>query len=371
MRKDSVYEWIRGKSWFSELKSRVEPKLKSGVFGPSPPNVFVGEYGYPRVRAGPMVGLEDNVLDAPQDLYGLAYPALIQQRALLTRGFTIKHVNRFEDEALWIAASEESVDVEAEFWKPPKFEFEFSSHFQPMGPSAELKRFRVTENPVVPKKVDSLVRENLKVSEALPELMERFEYNYIQKILSAGILGKERKMVPTKWSITATDDMLAKEMLKTVRGNPQINEYRIYSNNYLYNHFEVLLLPGAWEFEQFESFEASPNIEHEYEPHWGRTKYAETEGGGYYAGRYGVAEALFKFGKQARAIVFREVSPEYAIPVGVWEVRENVRHAFEAKPFKTTSREEAVAELRRRLKQPWTEYLRKSQILGQKKIFEF
>jgi len=355
----------------SELEKQVQPRLKPVTFGPSPPNVFIGEYGYPAVRAGPMLALEDNVVDAPADLYGLAYPELLRQRAFLARGFTVRNVKKAAEETFWIAASQKAVDVEAEFFRAPKFDLSFSTHVHPLGPSGELRRFRATENPVVPKKIDELVEEKLKVSDALPELMGRFDYHYIQKILSAGILGQERKLVPTKWSITATDDMMAKQMMVDIRQNPQLNEYRIYSNNYLYNHFEILLMPGAWEFEQFESFETAAEIEHEYEPFWGRTKYAETEGGGYYAGRYGVAEALYKLKRQARVVVFREVAKEYQVPMGVWQVRENVRHAFETPPFKTSDFNDAIAELKRRLKQPWQKYTQKSRILSQRKLQEF
>lgn len=371
MERDSVYEWIRGKTWMQELEKQVVPKLSKTAFGPSPPNVFVGEYGYPSVRAGPLVGLDERVLDAPTDLYGLNYPELLRHRALLARGFTVQHVKRTAEEAFWLAAAQKPLDVELQFKKTPRFSLSFSNHVQPMGPSGFLERMRLAENPNIPKKVDALIREELKVKDALPELLPRFDYHYVQKLLSAGVLGKNRKLVPTKWSITATDDMIAKKWLEQIRGFPETDQYRIYSNTYLYNHFEILLLPGSWEFEQFESFENQANIAHEYEAFEGRTKYAESEGGGYYAGRFGVAEALFKMKRQARAIVFREVSPKYVVPVGVWQVREAVRNAFTQQPFKTSNFKEAVDELRRRLKQPWTQYLKKSRILGQKKLIEY
>ncbi|MBI4360229.1 hypothetical protein HY572_00470 [Candidatus Micrarchaeota archaeon] len=371
MQRDSVYEWIRGKTWMRDLENQVLPRLSKTTFGPSPPNVFVGEYGYPSVRAGPLVGLDEGVLDAPTDLYGLNYPELLRHRALLARGFTVQHVHRTEEEAFWLAAAQKPLDVEMQFEKTPRFSLSFSEHVQPMGPSGVLERMRLTENPKVPKKVDALIQEKLKVKDALSELLPRFDYHYVQKLLSAGILGQKRKLVPTKWSITATDDMIAKEWLEQIRGFPETGEYRIYSNNYLYNHFEILLLPGAWEFEQFESFENQSNIAHEYEAFEGRTRYAEGEGGGYYAGRFGVAEALFKMKRQARAIVFREVSPKYVVPVGVWEVRENVRHAFTRPPFKTSNFNDAVTELKKRLKQPWSQYLKKSRILTQRKLSQY
>ena len=44
------------------------PNLKNDYFGPSPPSVFVGRYGYPKVRVGPMATLGSdlvNIVDEP------------------------------------------------------------------------------------------------------------------------------------------------------------------------------------------------------------------------------------------------------------------------------------------------------------------
>ncbi|MEM0475538.1 MAG: hypothetical protein QW343_01965, partial [Candidatus Norongarragalinales archaeon] len=207
---------------------------------------------------------------------------------------------------------------------------------------------------------------------------------YLQKLLCSGLLGREneKRVVPTRWSITATDDLLAQEFLKDVRGFPEISEYRIYSSEFLHNHFEILLLPGPWEFEQFEAWSAgsvwtqdadapSVSIAHEFEPYYGRTTYAETEGGGYYAGRFGVVEALHALRRQARVVVFREIGREYQVPVGVFEVRENVRNAFRSAPSKFGLLEDAFAELRSRLANPLETYLKKSVVLRQRRLNEF
>ena len=38
--------------------------------------------------------------------------------------------------------------------------------------------------------------------------------DHISRLLSLGLLGKKRKLVPTRWSITASDDMIGKELKK-------------------------------------------------------------------------------------------------------------------------------------------------------------
>ncbi|VVB98678.1 Uncharacterised protein [uncultured archaeon] len=264
----------------------------------------------------------------------------------------------------------------------------------------------MADNPEIPKKVDELHEEGALANDALRELLlSGFDVHYLSKLLSAGILGKEenRKMVPTKWAITATDDMAAKRFMESVRDCREIEEVRVYSNTYLDNHFEILLIPGSWEYEQFESA-LTPEIERlkkkrvdraglkyssslpweewnrnsfqvnmseEHEPFAGRSDYAERQGGGYYAARLGVVEALYRMNRQARAIVFREIGTEYAVPVGVWEVRENVRHAFLSPPEKFETKEGALSYLSEKLAIPVKEYMRQSRVLQQKRLTEF
>jgi hypothetical protein len=210
----------------------------------------------------------------------------------------------------------------------------------------------------------------------------KFDFYYLQKLLCAGVLGKSkgRKLVPTRWAITAMDRMVADEHLTEVKNKPELNNVLLFSNEYLYNHFEVLLLPGKWEFEQFEcwspdtiwtSGESTAHIAHEYEPFEGRSDYAETEGGGYYAGRMACAEGLKKLGRQGRVVVFREILEGYKVPVGVWQIRQSLRHTLGLPPKKFGSVPEALADAGTRLKQPLSAYLKRSRILGQKKIFEF
>ena len=54
--------------------------------------------------------------------------------------------------------------------------------------------------------------------------------------------------------------------------------------------------------------------------------------GAYFAAKLAVAEYLFKNQIQAGVMILREIRPEYAIPVGVWQVREGIREAMKNKP---------------------------------------
>ena len=59
------------------------------------------------------------------------------------------------------------------------------------------------------------------------------------------------------------------------------------------------------------------------------------------------------------------------MPVGVWEVRENVRHAFMNPAKKFDTLKEALADINTRLMIPVEEYVKKSEILRQRRLSEF
>lgn len=377
------------------IKAELSAALsKTDVFGPSPPNVFVGQFGYPSVMWGPMVSLSEGVPDNPKDWYGWNFEQIVRARSQQVRGKKQSgvstasekspglgrqpEISRMLSDVQEAALSVKPVDMEIKFSKPPSLHLEFNSVHQPMGASAPIEKLKVAENSKIPKKVDSVIQEGMRTVDAFSILSKSgFDEHYLTKLLSAGILGKPdaRKLTPTRWSITATDDMLAKGHMEKLRNMKQNSNFLIYSNEYLANKFDILLLPGNWEYEGFEAWigpSGTYAISQEHETFFGRGDYASSQGGGYYAARLGVCEGLISIKRQARAIVFREILPEYDLPVGVWEIRENVRHAFQNPPEKFDSLQGALSFLSSmRLKLPLSEYVKRSQVLQQSRLSDF
>ncbi|MFH1056295.1 MAG: hypothetical protein V1717_00645 [Candidatus Micrarchaeota archaeon] len=363
----------------------AQKPLGSVVFGPSPPNVFIGREGYPNVFVGPLVSVDETIdptiADSPSNWGSLGYEQIISFRTSIARGMkkhAVKNTSRLLEEMQLSVLSQKPVDVEVKFTKKPQFHLSFSSYTAPMGPSGSMEDMRLTENPVIPKKIDELAGEKIKVREVMGELVKaKFDYYYLQKLLSAGVLGEKKKLVPTRWSITGMDKILADHYLEKVKETPEVPEVLLYSHEHFDNHYEILLLPGGWEFEQFEAWAPGSHwttnvkIAHEWEPFEGRSDYAESEGGGYYAGRFSCAEALWKMKKQARVVVFREISEDYKVPLGVWQVREGQAKAFEKPPLKFPTLKHALEHLKTKLKAPLSEYLGKSMILKQKTLRDY
>ena len=63
------------------------------------------------------------------------------------------------------------------------------------------------------------------------------EISKIQKCFSVGMLGKKRKLVPTKWSITATDDIISKSLVLQILDFGLIDSCRVFSHDHLGNMF--------------------------------------------------------------------------------------------------------------------------------------
>jgi hypothetical protein len=250
-----------------------------------------------------------------------------------------------------------------------------------MGPSGQLKKFTLAGNVPIEKSVERIVNDDLKAAEASFALYKREQDVYkITTILSSGVLGIKRKLVPTRWSITATDDIITKQLLGKIRDYPSINEYLVYSSRYLDNNFNILLMPGSWEYEGFEAWSPGSfwskqlkeaEIVGESEGFRGRTAYADKEGGGYYAARIGVVEHLHALRRQARAMVFREIYEGYVVPLGVWVVRETVRNAFNSAPKRFATLAEALKFIDSQQRIPTSSYLRQSVMLRQRRLHDF
>ena len=84
---------------------------------------------------------------------------------------------------------------------------------------------------------------------------------------------------------------------------------------------------------------------------------------------------MIKIKRQAGAIVFREIGEDYKTPLGVWQIRENVRQALKQKPLTFSDLDLALKYVGTKLKIPMRYYRKKSQLLdnikNQKRIFEW
>lgn len=326
----------------------VNLSSKQDYFGKSP-NVFVGRYGYPDVNVGFLSTENYTEHDAPINWTVKNYDIqkIIDFRTSLVNSNFKANIKSFDEKLVdmskEIALSSKPVDVEINLEKKPSFDLSFNQDTMPHGPSIKLKKAMITENASVPTKVDKITSDtDLKASSGVNILYKKgFDEHYLTKILSVGTLGTKdkRKLVPTRWAITAVDDTLGKDMIKEIKDYKMVDTYKAYFGNHLGNHFLVLLFPEVWSYELFEMPVKSTEYTHDVEGYSGRSSYAENTAGGYYAARLSILEKLRYEKRQAFALTFRFITDDYWAPLGVWVVREAVRNAMRNKPLEFSSKE--------------------------------
>lgn len=330
----------------SRFHAQVSMKPATSYQGSSP-SVFIGSYGYPDIRGGPLL---INDTDSPPDWIrsNLSIDDIVGIRARTIRGSAGLHA--VAGSLQEIALSARPLDVDVSFERPIAFALDFDGTVAPIGFTGAVKRIDLIGSASVGRAVDRITSDtDIGATDAAIALSRDGVDGYrIAKLMTAGLLGKRRKFVPTRWAITAVDDTLSNGLKKEIARSPPVEEILVFSGEIYGNRIAVILLPGDWKYEMIEI--------------WGkRTLWAgddemivqDREGmkksgyspitGAYYAARLAVCEYLKSIRRCARVLVVRNVSSEYWAPLGVWVVREAARKTMANPPVPAASLEEAVA----------------------------
>jgi len=343
----------------SNAMFKVKNNLTKEDFLGSSPTPFVGHYGYPFLNVGilSIPEIKENAweYDAPRHwaINNYKIPEIVDFRSSLINSRFKVHahdMNKLLEISQEVGMAEKPVDIEVSLEEKPKFRLNTDSHLMPMGSNAQLKKAEIISNPKIPTKVDKVVSDNdLKANDALLYLYENnFDETFLTRLLSVGTLGlkRNRKLVPTRWSITAIDDTIAKHLIEEIKQFQEI-DYSAYFGSYLGNYYLVLCFPGPWTYELFETYlpKASWNKSDEtsfmtdYENYNGRKTYAENCAGGYYSVRLAILEKLKQIKRQGTILVLRFITGEYAVPLGVWVTREAARKAMDSNPITFSDKE--------------------------------
>jgi hypothetical protein len=365
---------------------RTEPLIDSTTLdGASPPSVFIGRVGYPKVSIGPMIPPvhgDTAYMDTPELWGGIDIKQLVEFRSNLVRGkYPVKvtdvdSTNKIVELTREMALAKTSPEVEVEFSRRPAGRIALNDVEQPHGPSAPLVKFDVDNIKMDHRMEKAFYDSDLKSRPAVIDLFgDGVLVSKLQKAFSVGAFGLEdnRKFVPTRWSITAVDSMLGEHLMQYTKQYPWINEFRVYSNTHLDNRWVVLMMPSQWCYELIEAWYPNTNwnpdgvgisIMGSHEGYNGRTTYAEI-GGCYYAARLAVNEKLNAERRQAGVVILREAHPGYILPVGVWNVRENVRKALRTVPIRFNTIKEAFEHISDIMAIPIPRWIRSSSILSE------
>jgi hypothetical protein len=371
-----------------ELKARAYTKNLNVInakefVGSSPPSVFVGRFGYPYVYAGPMVPPfigDTEIMDIPEAWFGKPVDTIVNYRYSLIRGSTrlpieaVRRGGRTVESLQELSMGSSTADTQMELLQRPTERVYFDDNSQPFGPSAPLKGFEISSIKVDQRIEKAYYDRDLRAREAVIELYDSgLKVSRLQRAFSMGVFGhsKNRKMVPTRWSITAVDSLLSQRLVNEVKRCETIDKYLVFTHSYQYNKFAAILMPMKWSFEWMEAWFPKTfwNLNGEEaavigdsEGYYGRTTYPDI-GGCYFSTRLGVAEHLKRIGKQATALVVREIMPEFPLPLGVWFVRENIRSMFKGTATVFDDLRSCLIHLKNFLTIPPTKWVEESALL--------
>lgn len=348
-------------------------------------NVFVSQTGYPNISMSLLLKNDPNqkTFQSP-NLYRrslLNIPGIVDERKKLINSYfktgIFERSSKINDVHLMTMASKPA-DVEVDFLRRSQANnlvFDTDNVDIPIPRYNPINSFKLTSNVPLIKPVEKIYYDkDITTNDAYSTLYDKLNIYRLIDMFSVGLFGKKlnKKIVPTKWSITANDDIASKKFLAEVIDFPKLRNYELYYSHYLGNHYVTLLLPTEWSYELFEfgvdgviNSDSNIRVDEEkidirdalkenfkdvkssydktkdmtsslttdnkimlgdymtdYESHNGRKQYASNCVGGYYAVRYSIARFLFDRKKQGSALTLRFVDKTYNTPMGVWVCRE-------------------------------------------------
>ncbi|MDD1653846.1 MAG: hypothetical protein LUQ64_04800 [Methanomicrobiales archaeon] len=334
--------------FFAQL--RIRPARE---YAGTAPSVFMGSRGYPAVRGGPLL-VDDTDLPPDWISRALTLEEIVGIRAGTIRGSA--PLGRQQESLREIALSARPLDVQVAFDRVPRFDLAFDGTVAPVGLTGEIRRMEVLGNAVVERPVERATSDtDLGAGDACTLLhREGVDVYRITRLFTAGLLGRRRRMVPTRWAITAVDDSVFRGLRRHLLTSPPVGTARLHEATLFGNRILCLLAPGPWRFEMVEV--------------WGRHSlwggeedYVVVDGerdrkrgyspitGAYYSARLAVAEHLHRLGRTATVLVVRVVSSDYWAPLGTWVVREATRQALRETPAESPSFASALPLLAARL----------------------
>ena len=308
----------------NEIKKRLEEnwiqflnanssKLSSEILsGATPPSVFVGRYGYPRVKVGPMVPPlhgDTTILDKPEMWLGKSIEDIVNYRLSLVRGVSDIDIHttsgKYVESLQEIAMTDKSAESEVTFEKRPIINIEqekdlgLDTESAPFGPVAPLKDFKTSSLSVDQRLEDAYYDKDLHAAEAIVDLyLKGVEISRIPRALSMGMLGlQKRRLVPTRWSISATDDIVSASLIRSIDNYTTLDFFEVHKYSHLGNYYTIILIPDdTWNFEMQEGwFDSNGNlgVGVDFEDAKGLDHYPSIAGA-YFAARLAISEHLLQ-----------------------------------------------------------------------------
>lgn len=338
--------------FFKQIKAyqkTLKPTKEIEGFGSAP---IVGEKNYPflQIHNSSNEDKKNSFMNS-NSIVKQGYKDIFQLKAKNILGSTQnthirKTTDRINQEIVDIYKSKKEIEFNSTFEHELKFDKILTNKMSGiMGSKNELQSLEATQNTKTSKQIEKYSTNDAKAKEAIIKLYEKGKNEQqIIHLLALGAFGVNinKKLVPSKWAITAYDRTIEHHLYKQIIKYNPINQYEVYYYQNKSDTHVNILLPDHYTGTHTEDWANSHSSEWDgfNTDHYNHENKLPTinplNAGGYYATKIALNEHLDKRKKQASAIMIRIIR-DYDVPLGVVFVRECVRESFNKQIFKTTS----------------------------------
>jgi hypothetical protein len=374
------------KRFYEEIKAyqqTLKPTKEIIGFGSAP---IVGEKNYPFLATHNISNIDKKTsFFETGKLVKKTYDEILPLKAKSILGTTQKNYikkpkARIVEELRDIYKSKTAIEMQSSFEKELRFTKIVSSKVAGvMGSQNELTKLEAQENTKTSNKIEKYTENDIKAKEAIISLYEKgVNEHQIINLLALGSFGIElnRKLVPTKWAISAFDQTIDNYLHKKILKYNLLNQFEVYQDYDKGNDFIIILMPNTYSAEIVETWDLGESAEQQEQKStdkshlfgvvtqdkkvkidkWNTGKRIIIEqdyvsinnklktkdpqcAGGYWATKSPINRFLDKRQKQASYLSIRFID-NYDIPLGVVFVRECARKALTNCIFKSSSQKE-------------------------------
>ena len=368
------------KEFYKELnkyKSKLKPTKEIEGF---PASAIIGSKTYSNVKVHSIsnedkAGEYKNIGEIAKKTYSEIFKTKARNIFGSTKEFHIKTQNKkIKEDLTDIYKAKNPVEFSSKFENYLHFDkIVLNKTAGIIGSKNELKSIDTTGNLQTSKSIENFSTKDIKAREAIISLYKKgISEHQIINLLSLGTFGINfnKKIVPTKWAISAFDQTIERHLHKEIINFKEISHFEIYEYTNKGNEFIIILHPHYFLGEVIESFlnKGRYIIEYDYIPQDNSFKLQTPQtAGGFWATKLGIHEHLIKRKKQAAYTSIRIIEG-YDIPLGVVLVRECIREALLKAPvFKSSNEDEMSNFLMSNFPNHYTLYKEKSKIPNEMK----
>ncbi len=311
----------------------------------SPPEIYVGEFGYPRVQIG-FVGalnlrVKPNILSSPEIWITMGRQDFFRMRSEMFRFIQqvdITSKNPWIEFLQNIVLSNNFIKVNVSAFRIPKRKAYFLPIGIPYGPVVKINNAYLESEYSVDPYVERIVSKDIISKKSVWSLYQYgLKFNEIVQLMSLGLIGRleHRKLLPTRHAMGAVESILVSRLRDEVHRFPSIDLFEVHKFNAFGDKFIVVLAPGDPHilYDIISDKTENPNVTSEVISAFINDRLESIQfQDAPDCVQFPILEYLYSIQRKASAIVFRYSKDRINRNMGSWFVRNAIKNALQKRP---------------------------------------